>query len=58
MTLVDELGWGVYVKERLNKPVDAIYYFARWVNVVLLNAFFESTELKQNATAGAVSSTP
>lgn len=54
-TFVDELGWGIFVKERLNKPLEALYYAARWTNVVFLRAFFETSEIKLEATGGVAS---
>jgi hypothetical protein len=39
----------------LNKPLEALYYAARWTNVVFLKAFFETSAVKANATGGVVS---
>jgi hypothetical protein len=55
-TLVDQLGWATFVKARRGKTIDALYYFARWTNVVLLQAFFNNGTLNGTNTNNATSS--
>ena len=57
-TLVDHLGWATFVKARLDKTVDALYYAARWANIVVLQAFFNNEAAPVKTTKVAAPTDP